>query len=115
MYWGDDFKIVSVFSAELDRLRIHALRQSTELLKKLTFIPHGGLCEMTSGFVSVLVLSLVRLRIHALRHSTELFEEAHTCPRDGRLGLLYSALSLVQQWIHALRQSAAWDFHGVSL
>ena len=37
-------------------------------------------------------------------------------PRDGRLGLLYSALCLVQQRIHALRQStAAWDFHGVSL
>ena len=62
----------------LVRQRIHALRQSAELLKKLTYFPRaGGLWEMTSGLSPYSALSLVRQRIHALRHSTELFEEAH--------------------------------------
>ena len=71
MKWtlGVDFRIVSVFSAELVRLRIHALFQSTELLKKLTFF-HVVNLEMTSYLSPYSALSLVRLRIHALRHST---------------------------------------------
>ena len=77
--------------------------------------------EITSGMVSVCntpfstALSLVRQPGHMHCVSLRSFLKKLTYfPREGRLGSPYSALCLVQQRIHALRQStAAWDFHGV--
>ena len=71
IFLGDDFDEFLYSALCLVRLRTHALRQSTELVKKLTlFLRAGGLKEMTSGLSPYSALSLVRQRIHALRQST---------------------------------------------
>ena len=76
MKWtlGDDFMIVSVFSAELGSTADTCTASVYGAFKRLTYLLH-----------------------------------------EGRLGSPYSALCLVQQWIHALCLSTtAWDFHGFS-
>ena len=69
---------LSPYSAlSLVRQRIHALRQSTELVVS-SHIFHVGFWEMTSCWSPYSALSLVRQRTHALRQSTRLLEEFHT-------------------------------------
>ena len=74
---GDDFRIVSVFSAQLGSLVDTCTASVYGAFGEAHTFPRGELWETTSCLSPYSALSLVRSRIHALRQSTELFEEAH--------------------------------------
>ena len=74
----DDFRIVSVLSAELGSTSDTCAASVSEAFwKNFTLFLVVFLWEMTSCLSPCSALSLVRQRIHALHKSTELFEEAH--------------------------------------
>ena len=96
---------MSPYSAlSLVRHRIHALRQFTELLMKLTYLLHEG--RLGSPYSA---LCLVQLRIHALRQSTWLgiFTEFL---REGGLGPCGPAVWSFFSAVAAHRQGRGAEF-----
>ena len=67
IFLGEDFDEFLHSALCLVRLWTNALRQFTELVKKLTLFLHGALWWMTSRLSPYSALSLVRQRIHAMR------------------------------------------------